>query len=558
MRLAELTIKKRGKEMRALCPNCSHDRKKDKDPCLAVNSDTGAYYCHHCGISGLLDDHKDETYEPIEPQEAELKGEHYEYLKGRGISLDTIKKFGITSSKNWIAFNYYQFDEIVNIKYRHATEKRWMQHKGGKPIFYNANSIGKELIIVEGEFDALSFAEAGFDSVVSVPMGAPNESDKNVDGKLKCLQFAENEITKCDRVYLACDNDPNGRRLTTELSRRIGVEKCYTVEYPEGCKDANDVLLTYGADLLRQLIDEAKPFPIDGVSRALDYKDQVLDIYRNGYEDGLTFGYDNFDAFFKFQAGYLVTVTGIPTHGKSNFVEQMMVKLAARHGVKFGIFSPEHYPPQHFLQRLVRIYIGKPMMGLGKMTEMELDAAMHFLNNHFFIIHNNDEHTLDAILSTAKQLVFRHGIKALVIDPWTDIEHEIPRGDNETRYVAQSLAKIKKFNRFHIVTTFLIAHPTKMQKDEDGSYKVPTMYDISGSANFYNKSDFGMTVYRNQDNSVDVHIQKVKFEGVLGQKGTAAFTFDTAASRYYELGQQRNGIESAPLKKIKYDEDVPF
>lgn len=563
MKLSDLTIKRRGKESRSLCPECSHQRKKTNDPCLAVNMTTGLYHCHNCGTSGILEDFKmkEEEYTPIELPKAELTGEHFEYFNSRGITLEVAQRNGITSGKNdWIAFNYYEGDQIMNIKYRHTKEKKFMQSKGGKPIFYGVNDIQEELIITEGEFDKLSFEVAGFTSCVSVPMGAPNESDKNVDGKLKCLYLAEDKINACKTVYLACDNDDNGRRLTTELARRIGIEKCLKVDLKD-CKDANEMLVKYGRDSLVEAINNAKPFPIDGVSTINDHWEEVLDLYENGYDEGYRIGYQDFDEYFRWNTGYLMTFTGIPSHGKSNFVEQIAVKLAARHGIKFGVFSPEHFPPAHFFQRFMRIYIGKSMFGHNRMTPADMEQARQFIQEHFYIIHNNDEdHTLDGILSTAKQLVFRYGIKGVIIDPWTDIEHQMGAGDNETRYTAQQLAKIKQFNRMHLTSTMVIAHPRKMGKREDGSYIVPTLYDISGSANFYNKSDFGITVYRDMDDNAEIHIQKVKQEGIMGKKGTCTFAFDTSSSRYYEHGQNRGGIEqpTQTLTKIEYDDDVPF
>lgn len=570
MKLAELTIKKRGREMKALCPECSHARKKSSDPCLSINNNTGLYHCHHCGVSGILDDFKPDikmpdNYEPIHPKSVTLTGQHFEYLHSRGITMEVAQRNGITTSKknpDYIAFNYYEGDQIVNVKYRHASKKKFMQSPGGKPVFYGVNDIDADmLIITEGEFDKLSFEVAGYRSCVSVPMGAPNETDQNVDGKLKCLLLSEDKVQQVKRVIIASDNDVNGRRLTEELARRIGVEKCYKVEYPEGCKDGNDVLLTYGVEALQRVVEQAQPFPIEGVSRVRDFKQDVVDIYDNGYPDGLTVGYTEFDELFKFMYGYLITVTGIPTHGKSNYVEQMSIKLAAHHGLKFGVFSPEHYPPAHFIQRLVRLYIGKPMFGPAKMTPDQLSAGIDFVDRHFYIIHGDDDHTLDNILTSAKQLVYREGIRALIIDPWTDIEHQIGRGDNETRYTAQCLAKIKKFNRLHGVSTFLIAHPTKMRKNEDGTYAVPTMYDISGSANFYNKSDFGLTVYRDENDFSQVHVQKVKFEGIMGQKGSATFRYDKSSNRYYEMGVNAHGVEQpSKLKKIDYEQesDLPF
>lgn len=544
MKLLDLKLKRTKGQTKTVCPACSHTRSKQSDPCLSVNLDTGLYRCHHCGVNGILDDYKTKTNDnyTTPPQETvSLSGAGFDFFRQRGIPLEIVKENRITSSpkqpEQWVAFNYYENGVIVNIKYRHVSEKRFMQSPGGKQIFYGDTKGHKTLVITEGEIDKLSFDLAGIPSV-SVPMGAPNENDASADGKLKCLAYAEDDLTQTEDVVLACDNDPNGRRLTEELARRIGFSKCRKVEYPEGCKDANDVLQKHGVEALIAMVDNAKSYPLVGVSNIEDYNDEINTLYEKGLPEGYPIGLPNFDKLFKFQVGYLVTITGIPSHGKSTFLEFVIMQLIIRYGFKFGVFSPEHYPPEYFISRLLRMYTGLPMFGEGKMSKETLDKAKAFLNEHIYIIHANGDHTLDNIHEITKQLVFRHGIHGLVIDPWTDIEHDLG-GENETLYTRKALAKIKNFNRMHGITTFLVAHPTKMNKKEDGSYYVPTMYSISGSANFYNRTDFGWSVYRHEDNTVTVYSQKVKFEGLLGEKGYADFFFDKSSSRYMEAGSRK-------------------
>lgn len=55
------------------------------------------------------------------------------------------------------------------------------------------------------------------------------------------------------------------------------------------------------------------------------------------------------------------------------------------------------------------------------------------------------------------------------------------------------LLQVKRWAQRHMVHVWLVAHP-KSFEEWDGS--PPSMYDISGSAHWYNKADMGVVVHR--------------------------------------------------------------
>ena len=125
----------------------------------------------------------------------------------------------------------------------------------------------------------------------------------------------------------------------------------------------------------------------------------------------------------------------------------------------------------------------------------------------------------------------RKGIKALVIDPYNRLENEQGR-QNETQYISETLDRLTNFAQQNDLLVILMAHPTKLPKNKDGVIEAPTLYDISGSANFYNKADFGIVIHRNRiENTTEVHIQKVKFRH-LGECGMAQFKYNINNGRY--------------------------
>ena len=110
------------------------------------------------------------------------------------------------------------------------------------------------------------------------------------------------------------------------------------------------------------------------------------------------------------------------------------------------------------------------------------------------------------------------------------LEHQFQ--GSETQYISQFLDKITSFAKRNNVAIHLVAHPRKMGKDQNGGYEVPNLYDINGSANFFNKTDFGICVYRMPDSSIsEIHIQKVKFKH-MGTPGMVQFMWNKDNGRY--------------------------
>tara|TARA_R110001632_G_scaffold105752_1_gene215270 strand:+ start:2594 stop:4273 length:1680 start_codon:yes stop_codon:yes gene_type:complete len=548
-----ITIKKNSGQVKTKCPKCSYDRKKKSDPCLSVNIDEGVWNCHNCGWTGTL---KKNNYMErtvfVRPKKVKKLSKYSDgmikYFASRGISEKTLidNKVGegmeympqVQSERNTIQFNYYKDSELINIKYRDA-EKNFKLVKDAERILYGLDDIKdcEEIIIVEGEVDKLSFYESGYKNCVSVPNGASN---------LK-LEYIKDLPDNLKKVYIATDNDEPGRKLAEELSRRIGRDICYRVDFQE-CKDANEALELD----LSLFIKNAKAYPLQGVLGVDSFDIDIDDLYKNGLQRGDTTGHATFDNLFSFTTSQLTVITGVPTHGKSNWLEHMCIKLAANNDWKFGVFSPEHYPLQLHFSVLAEKFIGKSFRDLNKYERMsrdELNQAKKFISESFnWIRPEGDIFTIDAILESAAGLIKRHGIKGLIIDPYNKIS--APFGSqSETQYINEFLTKLTIFKQKYDIHIFLVAHPRKMQKKDNGLYDVPTLYDIAGSANFYNQVDNGITVYRNFETGLShVYVQKVKFRHI-GEIGEAVFNYNLQNGRYSEVGEHADN--SPYIKNIK-------
>lgn len=549
----------RSGEIDVLCPECSHTRKKSRQKCLSVNTDTGTWHCHHCGWQGGLGQSGDgygaplpKVFTPPAPRPAgPVSAAVAAWFAKRGIPDWVLEEQGISSGPEFcpqlgrevetIRFPYTRDGELVNYKFRAAPKHFWMSG-GAERILYGLDGIAdaETLCIVEGEMDKLSIDAVQGWPTVSVPDGAPAENATNYAGKFTFLEgVAEARLKAARTVILATDMDGPGRKLADELARRIGPEKCQRVMWPGGCKDANETLVTLGADAVKQALADAQPYPVAGIFTVRDLADPLEALYDRGLDRGVTAGWMTFDRLYRARPGLLTIVTGSPGSGKSYVLDNLMVRLAERHGWAFGICSPENQPLERHLAGILSIYQGAPF-GDGptpRMSREEMHAARRWAEGHFaFVLPETP--TLDAILERADTLVYRMGISGLVIDPWNELDHSRPSGMTETEFVSASLTTLRNWARKAKVQVWLVAHPTKLRKDEETKlYPVATMYDISGSSHFFNKADSGLSVWRNPvDPSVptEVHVQKVRFPET-GEIGRATFTFQRESGRIVEV-----------------------
>lgn len=540
-------------EHRLTCPECSHDRHKKHERCLAVNADKKVWICHHCGWTGGLGEKTEDStirnYERPKHIHVDLSADLLQYMLDRCISKETLAANGIcqgqfSKDKPSIKFPYIKDGVVVNAKHR-TTDKQFRQEKNAEQCLYRFDAIAtldsERVIITEGEIDALSLFECGFYDATSVPNGAPAPNAKNYAREFSYLESAESVFAQKKQVILAVDNDAPGKTLEQELARRIGVEKCWRVEYPIGCKDINDVLRKYGPLKVSQTIYAAKPYPVEGIFTPTDIKDLIFHLHEHGSQCGTSTGWVKMDRFYTVKTGQLTIITGIPGSGKSNWLDALMVNLAKTNDWPCAVFSPENWPLQRHAQSIIEKWTHKTFMSgseyTQKLSKTELkEAISQIADKFYFIMPEESCMTMESILEKLKVTIFRHGVKCIAIDPWNEIEHDYGNL-TETQYISNMLGKIRRFARLNDVHVWLVAHPQKLQKDKDtGKYKPPTMYEISGGAHWRNKADVGICVHRPDvtKDETDIQVQKVRFREV-GQLGIVRFSYDRLTGVYNDL-----------------------
>jgi len=516
-----------------ICPLCSFDRqpKNQKANCASYDWERGLGTCHNCNNTFQLHTYQrkgssDKVYvRPLTPEVVEEVSTNVEkWFEGRGISKNTLKALKVTEgqefmpqtgqNENTIHFNYFVGNQLINVKYRDG-RKNFKLFKGAEKVFYNINNIvGYEYcVIVEGEMDALSLYESGIHNAISVPNGA-TLNNNNLDYLDNCIDY----FTDKEKIIIAVDGDEAGQALQAELVRRLGAEVCYLATF-EDCKDANEYLLKYGKEKLVQCIAKAKPVPLENVTTFKDIEGEITDFVENGFKPGFQIGLQNFDSIFSTYTGQFITVTGIPSSGKSDFVDQMVVGYNNNYQWKTAFASPENAPTYLHAHKIMRkVWQDMPTkkdIGTDKWNQV----ADHVNDNFFFI--DMERYTLEAVLRKGAELVKRKGIKCLVIDPFNKVRSNDASGDVNV-YTLEYLSKIEIFAKKYDVLVIVVAHPTKMYKDANGRIEEPTMYNIKGGGEWYDASYHGLLVHRNYENkTVKAKVLKVKFQN-LGENGAEA------------------------------------
>ena len=553
---------------RYICPACSKERKKKNERTLQVTIESGEtlFHCHHCLVEGKRKVKKEaRAYLPSPVRAISVpKISDSElitaYLAGRSIDYSLVKdKFNVVSGARYfrahgslkegefpaIGFVYGNNEAV---KWRALNDKRFTQD-GAARIFWGIDQARKvktidRIVITEGEIDALTIGAVIKDKsivVLSAPNGAParvsnRRVDPEDDTKFSYIWEGKDVLKRCDKIILATDSDEAGEALAEELARRIGRAKCYSVSYPDDCKDFNDVMQNHGPEAVEIALNGAEPMPLEGVYTVDDYADDVAVLYKNGMVGGLSTGLKNVDELFTIVPGQLSVVTGIPGSGKSEFIDQIMVNLAEKYQWKFAVASFENPPPLH-IAKLAEKVVGRPFFDgpHQKMSKEEYDEALSYINKHWMFLEQKggEASTIDSILDRAQQAIMRMGVRGLVIDPYNYIAQS-QKVDNEHQGINDLLTRLVSFARANQIHIWFIAHPAKMPTDQQGQTAVPKGMNISGSASFFAKADIGVTVHQNKHKEVEVHCWKIRFKW-LGSVGKTTLQYDIPTGRYSDM-----------------------
>ena len=602
------------KGKKARCPQCDAQKHRPNDYPLFVGVESGIYKCHRCSFNGRVDSNdwingkKNKPDEELQVTDFERKAiaqhsknpckpfihsflndQGFRYLKSRGISEKVAIAAKIAQKGNTLAFNYYLDAQVVNSKYRVASDekKMWQHQNAPKRVLYGIDNVkhSDKVIICEGEIDALSFHEIGVNYAVSVSQGAPN-AGSNIGTKLQCLENCAKLLQDKKEVIIAVDNDANGLYLEEVLFNRFGKDKCKVVRYPKDCKDANDVLVKFGPDKLKECLKDAKYVPIDGVTNLGSVKDRMRHMKKHGVKKGLDIGIAPLADHFSFYKGWWNLYTGIPNSGKSEYVLFLMLCMSVKYGWKWAVFSPEHWPAEDFYTDVIEKFTGNGLDFIDdKGVNSDFEISMKFVEEHFYFVYfdaeegkknaiNNRTNIIDSI----KQLTLSVGIDGFLIDPYNQLvkDSSDPKGERTDQELERSLGLIDRLCKTHNLCGNIVAHPRTIYKEQgELDYKCPTAYQVSGGAMWYNKAYTITAVHRpfNQSDKsntdVIIDIQKIKSHKRAGTPAPVNMQFSHGWYIGEFEGRQQSALAGAfDLYKAKLNEgtqktvfdleDVPF
>ena len=595
--------------VKTFCPFCHGTRHNKRDRSLSVDIDKGLYLCHYCGAKGYVPDEAEERARelrrlrrdeamrrPVQrkyprptwhPELMQLPPEIANYLtQERRISLETARKLRVTAQRTKthlnppethlnppcegglenstdneersiqapsltgrdgvglglglsLSFNYFDRGQLVNIKTR-TLDKQFTLVRGAELIPYNVDAIYDRPVcyITEGEFDTLTLVECGFPETISVP-GGGNSNLSWMD------RFVETHFEDKEQIILALDNDAVGLKLRDELTRRLGAERCRVVHWTEGCKDANEVLCRHGREEVIRCIEAAEEVPIEGVFTAEDVGEGLDALFENGMQRGAEVGLFNLDRLCTFEPGRFMVITGRPGDGKSEFLDELVLRLCLRHGWRPAYFTPENVPIEYHLRKLIEKLTGYKFECGGRMTPDLYRAAKRWCaENVHHILPPDDRYTLDEVLQRARQLVARRGVRIVVIDPLNRLEtDEKETSMTELQLISDRLNRMVRFAAQHRVLFILVAHPRKVNRANlNGEKRRVEMNDINGSADFGNKADYCLIVDRDDtQRRTTLYVDKVRFKH-LGTRGECTMHYDPVSGRYLPLTYDPDGL----------------
>ena len=489
---------------------------------------------------------------PISGPSSAISPAAEKFLEARGLDVELCERIGITSAKGRGGSSF---------KVRKIDAKEFYQDAGGEQILWRYDCIedaglaDQPLIITEGEFDCVAAIQAGYWRSVSVIGGGPaephSEEDLRASARYACIRNAP--LDAVNVIVLAVDSDATGTALRSDLTALLHPSRCKFVTYPLGCKDLNDVLRKHGEEGVRRVIDGAQWTNVSGVLEPDDLPTLApLVVWRPQ-----VFG--PIDNLIAICPGHVSVWTGLAGDGKSTLVNAVMWTLADRYGVKIAAATFESTPQREYWADLVAFRTGRAVDDWrDPATEEDLEATRAWWRKHIVFLYADGyqegtkdliDATIEWFLNAAETAVRRFGCKIIVLDPWSQIDHDSNSFEREDQYVRRVLKAFKRFARIMDVHVAIVAHPAKPKRNADGTYPVPEGYDISGAAHWKNAPDLGATVYRSPpliadpDNEGEmipdpnstrmlVKIWKVKFHRAMNAPGECYASLDRQTGRY--------------------------
>ena len=466
----------------------------------------------------------------------------------RKISAQTLALLGVASGTGFfpdagqkLEALFFRYSE--GWKARSFPAKHFVAGKGFKLAFWGIDEVlaanPAEVFIVEGEFDRCALVEAGVppDRVLSVPNGAkerPADDPAEQRGYEYVREALAAGLNRTKKFIWCGDGDSSGHALRSDMARLLGAARFYFVDWPEGCKDANDLLMSDGPAVVHDLVTEgALPWPVDGLYRLNELPEPApLTLWNPGFPE--------WESKVMLAPRTLSVVTGHPGHGKTAMWQQIWFQVVRAYGVPACIASFETRAKPHIRRQLRTLFTGQLERDMDEGMRAKADAWIN--DRYLFLVHPENRPTLEWFMDMAEVAVVRHGARIIQVDPWNRLEASRGRDETETEYIGRCLRAIHSFAHDMNCHVQILAHPAKMDGNRRG--QPPGLEDISGSKNWENMVDQGFVVHRpeifdgsNRKTEACLYHRKARFDE-LGYPCKLNLNYSIDEGRYRSIDYQ--------------------
>jgi len=497
-----------GSEAVIICPQCGK-------PKLSLNVNTSLYQCFVCLAEqpdslfskGHLSKLK-EYYGDIIPISPIVTAEHkptanftlqvnryhddilinkkaLKYLFSRGINIESIKRFKLgfvrMKEQGWIAIPAFKEDTPVFIKYRKLPPderpdlEKNEREVGGESILFNHNCIDKyeELMIAEGELDAITLIQQGYENVVGTTVGA---------GTLKSDWY--DQLVMKNKLVICFDADPAGQKAARETwATRLGVSKCWNLEYPTG-EDTNSYFQKYNKEDFEELLKSASQFKVKGI---LSLTETLLEMYRRSktnYEEVFELPWPSVNRLIGggFKRTHLIVLGGRPGVGKTSLAIQSAHHFAVRYKMPSLIFCLE-MPEVQLATKVIQIHKDLAL------NEIRYEDALIYLQEMEDIplyFGYSSKVTPDIFYNTMKEVRDRYGVQFGIFD---NLQRMVRDGEESSMSKASGMFKDIAMDLN--IPFLLLSQPRKLNTESD-----PTYDSLKGSAAIPADSDLVILMHR--------------------------------------------------------------
>lgn len=450
---------------------------------------------------------------------------------GQDVREDSTGWIVIPAFTSWKADGSPKISSASVVKMRSVPpqEKSYRRLVGGDSVLYSPNGINHAttLLIVGGEIDALSVVVAGWDNVISPTTGEASWSDGWTA-----------QLEQCDDIVIIYDNDDAGRKGAAALSDKLGAHRVRIGSWPNGCKDANECLMSMGGSFdVKMCVEKSRQSGLDSIVRIDSIRDAYKQSLRSTLPRGLSTGWVDLDNLMGgVRDGEVTLVTGDTSSGKTTFASQWSLQMASQ-GIK-TIVCPFEMGMNRQLNKWVRQWSQKSP---DTLNDHDLDSTLDSLQAlPLWVLDRYGSIRIEPMRNTLMYSIRRLGVKFVLID---HIHYMIEEGPNERAEIDQMMkmmAEIAVDTGVHIV---IVAHPRQHHSSDEKhrDNRIVQMSDLKGSSGLKQVADNILSVWRPRkaDRSGVVasgvgisNIYMLKARSDYAVEGAVSLKFILEAARY--------------------------